>query len=49
LAAIDDSTGLGINYAGFVIHGCMHSAARDPLRDHTHWQAGGVSAEMRLL
>jgi ribulose-5-phosphate 4-epimerase/fuculose-1-phosphate aldolase len=38
---IDDSTGLGINYAGFVIHGCVHEA-RPEIKCviHTHTRAG---------
>jgi len=38
---IDDVTGLGINHAGFVIHGCMHEA-RPEINCvlHTHTRAG---------
>lgn len=44
---IDDPTGLGINHAGFVIHGCVH-AARPEVNCviHTHTRAGvAVSAQ----
>jgi ribulose-5-phosphate 4-epimerase/fuculose-1-phosphate aldolase len=44
---IDDSTGLGINHAGFVIHGCMHDARPEiNCVIHTHTRAGvAVSAQ----
>ncbi len=44
---IDDPTGLGINYAGFVIHGCMHNARPEiNCVIHTHTRAGvAVSAQ----
>ncbi len=44
---LDDPTGMGINYAGFVIHGCVH-LARPEINCviHTHTRAGvGVSAQ----
>ncbi|MBK8015927.1 MAG: class II aldolase/adducin family protein [Betaproteobacteria bacterium] len=44
---IEDSTGLGVNHAGFVIHGCVH-AARPEVNCviHTHTRAGvAVSAQ----
>jgi len=38
---IDDTTGLGINYAGFVIHGCVHEARPEiNCVIHTHTRAG---------
>lgn len=42
-----DSTGLGINQAGFVIHGCIHQARPDVhFVLHTHTRAGvAVSAQ----
>lgn len=44
---IDDPTGLGINYAGFVIHGCVHEARPEiNCVIHTHTRAGvAVSAQ----
>lgn len=44
---IDDETGLGINYAGFVIHGCVHQARPEVnCVIHTHTRAGvAVSAQ----
>jgi len=44
---IDDPTGLGINYAGFVIHGCVHDARPEiNCVIHTHTRAGvAVSAQ----
>jgi ribulose-5-phosphate 4-epimerase/fuculose-1-phosphate aldolase len=48
---IDDPTGLGINYAGFVIHGCVHEA-RPEINCvlHTHTRPGiAVSAQERGL
>jgi ribulose-5-phosphate 4-epimerase/fuculose-1-phosphate aldolase len=44
---VDDPTGLGINYAGFVIHGCMHEARPEiNCVIHTHTRAGvAVSAQ----
>jgi len=44
---LDDPTGMGINYAGFVIHGCVHEA-RGEINCvlHTHTRAGvAVSAQ----
>lgn len=43
---IADITGLGVNRAGFVIHGCVHAARADALCVlHTHTRAGiAVSA-----
>jgi len=44
---LDDQTGMGINHAGFVIHGCVHQA-RDEINCvlHTHTRAGvAVSAQ----
>ena len=48
---VDDPTGLGINYAGFVIHGCVHQARRETnCVIHTHTRAGvAVSAQKRGL
>jgi ribulose-5-phosphate 4-epimerase/fuculose-1-phosphate aldolase len=45
--AIDDPTGLGVNYAGFVIHGCVHEARPEVnCVIHTHTRAGvAVSAQ----
>jgi ribulose-5-phosphate 4-epimerase/fuculose-1-phosphate aldolase len=38
---IDDTTGLGVNYAGFVIHGCVHEARPEiNCVIHTHTRAG---------
>jgi ribulose-5-phosphate 4-epimerase/fuculose-1-phosphate aldolase len=44
---IDDVTGLGINHAGFVIHGCVHEARPEVnCVLHTHTRAGvAVSAQ----
>ena len=44
---VDDPTGLGVNYAGFVIHGCMHEARPEVnCVIHTHTRAGvAVSAQ----
>jgi len=44
---VDDPTGLGINYAGFVIHGCVHQARPEVnCVIHTHTRAGvAVSAQ----
>jgi ribulose-5-phosphate 4-epimerase/fuculose-1-phosphate aldolase len=45
--ALDDPTGMGVNEAGFVIHGCVH-AARPEINCvlHTHTRAGvAVSAQ----
>lgn len=44
---IEDSTGMGINHAGFVIHGCVHGARREVnCVIHTHTRAGtAVSAQ----
>jgi len=44
---LDDQTGMGINHAGFVIHGCVHQA-RPEINCvlHTHTRAGvAVSAQ----
>ncbi|HWQ37728.1 MAG TPA: class II aldolase/adducin family protein [Burkholderiales bacterium] len=48
---IEDITGLGINHAGFVIHGCVHQA-RPEINCvlHTHTRAGvAVSAQKQGL
>jgi ribulose-5-phosphate 4-epimerase/fuculose-1-phosphate aldolase len=44
---LDDPTGMGINYAGFVIHGCVHEARPEVnCVIHTHTRAGvAVSAQ----
>ena len=44
---LDDPTGLGINKAGYVIHGAIHNARHDvQCVIHTHTRAGaGVSAQ----
>ena len=44
---VDDPTGLGINHAGFVIHGCIHQARPEiNCVIHTHTRAGvAVSAQ----
>jgi len=44
---VDDPTGLGVNRAGFVIHGCMHEARPEMnCVIHTHTRAGvAVSAQ----
>jgi ribulose-5-phosphate 4-epimerase/fuculose-1-phosphate aldolase len=50
-ALVDDPTGLGINYAGYVIHSAIH-AARPDLQAvlHTHTRDGiAVSAQTRGL
>ncbi|HEX4984542.1 MAG TPA: class II aldolase/adducin family protein [Burkholderiales bacterium] len=48
---IEDVTGLGINYAGYVIHGCMHEARPEVnCVIHTHTRAGvAVSAQKHGL
>jgi len=48
---IDDPTGLGINFAGFVIHGCVHEARPEVnCVIHTHTRAGvAVSAQKNGL
>lgn len=48
---VDDPTGLGINYAGFVIHGCVHEARPEVnCVIHTHTRAGvAVSAQKNGL
>jgi ribulose-5-phosphate 4-epimerase/fuculose-1-phosphate aldolase len=48
---IDDVTGLGINRAGFVIHGCVHQARPEiACVIHTHARAGvAVSAQKEGL
>jgi ribulose-5-phosphate 4-epimerase/fuculose-1-phosphate aldolase len=46
-SVLDDPTGMGINHAGFVIHGCVHQA-RPEINCvlHTHTRAGvAVSAQ----
>jgi ribulose-5-phosphate 4-epimerase/fuculose-1-phosphate aldolase len=50
-AIVDDPTGLGINPAGFVIHGAIHRARHDVgCVIHTHSAAGmAVSAQKRGL
>ena len=44
---LDDTTGMGVNHAGFVIHGCVHQARPEVnCVIHTHTRAGvGVSAQ----
>jgi len=44
---VDDPMGMGINYAGFVIHGCVHEARPEiNCVIHTHTRAGvAVSAQ----
>jgi ribulose-5-phosphate 4-epimerase/fuculose-1-phosphate aldolase len=44
---VDDPVGMGINYAGFVIHGCVHEARPEVnCVIHTHTRAGvAVSAQ----
>lgn len=48
---VDDSTGLGVNHAGFVIHGCVHDARPEVnCVIHTHTRAGvAVSAQKEGL
>src|SRR3546814_18776154 len=49
---IDDPTGLGINPAGFIIHGAIHRARPDVacvLHTHTIAGVGGSSPEPGLL
>lgn len=48
---IEDATGLGINHAGFVIHGCVHQARPEvACVIHTHTRAGvAVSAQKEGL
>lgn len=48
---LDDPTGMGINYAGFVIHGCVHEARPEiGCVIHTHTRAGvAVSAQKEGL
>lgn len=50
-AVLDDPTGLGINLAGFVIHGAVHAARHDvTCVIHTHTRAGcGVAAQEQGL
>ena len=45
---VDDPTGVGVNYAGFVIHGCVH-AARPEIACviHTHTRAGVAVSAMK--
>src|SRR5262247_311304 len=44
---LDDPTGMGVNHAGFVIHGCVHEARPEVnCVIHTHTRAGvAVSAQ----
>ncbi len=44
---VEDTTGLGVNHAGFVIHGCVHEARPEVnCVIHTHTRAGvAVSAQ----
>lgn len=45
---IDDVTGLGINHAGFVIHGCVHEARPEVnCVIHTHTRAGVAVAAQK--
>ena len=45
---LEDSTGLGINYAGFVIHGCIHQARPEAQAVlHTHTRAGVAVSAMK--
>ncbi len=48
---VDDAMGLGINFAGFVIHGCVHQARPEvACVIHTHTRAGvAVSAQTEGL
>ena len=48
---LDDPTGLGMNLAGFVIHGCVHQARPDlKCVIHTHTRAGvAVAAQKQGL
>jgi ribulose-5-phosphate 4-epimerase/fuculose-1-phosphate aldolase len=48
---VEDPTGLGINHAGFVIHGCVHEARPEVNAViHTHTRAGvAVSAQKEGL
>ncbi len=48
---IEDVTGLGVNHAGFVIHGCIHAARPEvTCVIHTHTRAGvAVSAQKHGL
>ena len=48
---VDDPTGLGVNHAGFVIHGCVHAARPEvTCVIHTHTRAGvAVSAQRHGL
>jgi len=48
---VEDPTGLGINYAGFVIHGCVHEARPEVNAViHTHTRAGiAVAAQKHGL
>ena len=48
---LDDPSGLGMNLAGFVIHGCVHQAREDVnCVIHTHTRAGvAVSAQKQGL
>ena len=48
---IEDITGLGVNHAGFVIHGCVHEARTEVnCVIHTHTRAGiAVSAQKHGL
>src|SRR5262249_57308378 len=44
---VDDPTGMGVNHAGFVIHGCVHQSRQEVnCVLHTHTRAGvAVSAQ----
>src|SRR5712672_1670099 len=45
---IEDTTGLVINYAGFVIHGCVHEARPEiNCVIHTHTRAGAAVSAMK--
>lgn len=45
---LEDPTGLGINYAGFVIHGCIHKARPEAQAVlHTHTRAGVAVSAMK--
>ena len=45
---VDDPTGLGINHAGFVIHGCIHQARPEiNCVIHTHTRAGVAVSAMK--
>lgn len=45
---IEDITGMGVNQAGFVIHGCVHESRADALCVlHTHTRAGIAVSAMK--